>query len=261
MKPTERFSDRVEDYVRYRPRYPRAAVEVLRRETGLTPGWSVADIGSGTGLAAELFLDNGNPVAGVEPNREMRDAAEARLAGRPGFRSVDGSAEATGLEAGSFDMVVVAQAFHWFDPAASRRELARILKPPGWAVLIWNTRRTEATAFLRDYESLLVRHGTDYSEVRHDRIDSDRLARFFGGAYERRIVANEQVLDLDGLKGRLLSSSYTPPEGDPRRAPLLRDVERIFGEHQQDGDVIIEYDTEIYIGRLLEPTGPERPTT
>lgn len=250
MRPTQRFSDRVEDYVRYRPGYPRAILDVLHHETGLTPEWVVADIGSGTGISARLFLENGNPVVGVEPNREMRHAAEALLGEWPGFRSVDGTAEDTGLGPASVDLVAVAQAFHWFDPAAAGREFARILRPDGWVVLVWNTRRTGSNEFLRDYEQLLVRHGTDYAAVRHDRIDAAVLERFFGGLYSRATVDNEQLLDLDGLKGRVLSSSYTPKSDDPRRAPLLDDLDRLFEEHEEGGQVRIEYDTEVYFGRL-----------
>lgn len=249
MRPAERFSDRVEAYVRYRPGYPSAVLDVLRRETDLEPGWVIADLGSGTGLSSRLFLENGNPVIGVEPNAAMRAAAESDLAAWSGFRSVDGSAEATTLEPASVQMVVAAQAFHWFEPAAAGREVARILTPTGWAVLLWNTRRTQASEFLRGYERILVEHGTDYAAVRHDRLDPDALDRFFGGPWSRTLVDNEQRLDLEGLKGRVFSSSYTPPAGDPRRLPLIRDLERLYHEHQQDGVVRIEYDAELFIGR------------
>lgn len=255
MKSTERFSDRVHDYARYRPGYPAAVLEVLRRGVGLAPDWVVADIGSGTGLSARLFLGNGNRVIGVEPNREMREAAETLLGDRPGFRSVAGTAEATTLESGSVDLVVAAQAFHWFDPVAAGAEAARILRPGGWAALVWNTRRSESSVFLREYEALLRRYGTDYDRIRHDRVDAGALDRFFGGPYERRTVRNEQALDLEGLTGRLLSASYTPPAGHPDRAPMLDAAERLFERHQQDGRVRFQYETEVYMGRLSRPAG------
>src|SRR6516162_3929547 len=78
--PTRRFSSRVEDYVKYRPGYPEAVLEILKAHCGLAPAWVVADIGSGTGLLTELFLRHGNPVLAVEPNPEMRAAGERRLA-------------------------------------------------------------------------------------------------------------------------------------------------------------------------------------
>jgi SAM-dependent methyltransferase len=255
MKSTERFSDRVHDYARYRPGYPPAVLEVLRGEIGLVRERVVADIGSGTGLSARLFLENGNRVIGVEPNRAMREAAEARLGDRPGFRSVAGTAEATTLESGSVDLVVAAQSFHWFEPVAAGAEAARILRPDGWAVLLWNTRRTESSAFLREYEALLLRYGTDYDRVRHDRVDAGALAGFFGGPYERRAVPNEQALDLEGLTGRLLSASYTPPAGHLDRALMLDAAERLFERHQQEGQVRFQYETEVYMGRLSRPVG------
>jgi SAM-dependent methyltransferase len=250
VKPTERFSDRVADYVRYRPRYPQEIVDVLAGRAGLTPSWVIADVGSGTGFSAQPFLDNGNVVFCVEPNAAMRLAAQTLLGGYAGFRSVDGTAEATTLGDASVDMVVVAQAFHWLDPVATRHEFVRILRPGGWCVIVWNSRRTEASAFLRAYERLLVQHGTDYGAVRHDHVDASALERFFGAPCRRDVLYNEQALDLAGLQGRILSSSYTPAEGDPRRAALLRDAERLFNEYAADGRVVLEYDTEIYAAPL-----------
>jgi SAM-dependent methyltransferase len=247
---TTRFSDRVQNYVRYRPGYPAAVLEVLRAETGLAPGQAVADVGSGTGISAKLFLDAGHPVFAVEPNAEMRAAAETMLGGDPGFHSVDGSAEATTLPDASVDFVVAAQAFHWFDPARVAGEWRRILRPGGWTVLLWNTRRTDSTPFLRAYEALLHEHGTDYTTVNHENVTDESLRTVLGGGYGSRVVPNEQVFDFEGLKGRLLSSSYAPNVGHPGHEPMLAALDRIFREHQQDGRVRFEYDTEIYFGRV-----------
>jgi ubiquinone/menaquinone biosynthesis C-methylase UbiE len=240
----------VEDYVRYRPGYPAGVLDVLRSETGLTPAAVVADVGCGTGLSATLFLRNGNPVSGVEPNREMREAASRLLAAYPRFTAVAGTAEATGLPDRSVDYVVAGQAFHWFDPDAACREFARVLRPGGWVVLMWNTRRTDSP-FLRTYEALLKRYGTDYRAVRHENVGPEALGRFFGpGGYAWRVLANGQRLDRAGLAGRLLSSSYTPGPGHPDHEPMLRDLDRLFDEFQRDGQVQLEYDTELYFGRL-----------
>jgi SAM-dependent methyltransferase len=253
--PAARFSDRVENYVKFRPGYPPEVLDVLRRETGLHPAHAVADLGSGTGISAGLFLRAGHTVYAVEPNREMREAAEALLRGTRGFHSVAGSAEATTLASASVDYVVAAQAFHWFDAPAARKEAARILRPGGWAVLLWNARRLDATPFLRDYEALLQEFGTDYREVRHENVGADRLAAFFGGAYERQTLPSGQRFGLDGLRGRLLSSSYTPPPDDPRHAPMLRALERIFHAHAAAGEVRFEYDTQVYFGCVAGGAG------
>jgi SAM-dependent methyltransferase len=249
MEPTERFSDRVHDYVRYRPGYPSAVLHVLRREAGLAADHVVADLGSGTGLSARPFLENGNAVFGVEPNQAMREAAEALLADWPRFRSVAGTAEATTLDAASVDLVVSAQAFHWFEPVATRAEVIRILRPGGWVALLWNTRRVESSPFLRAYEDLLARYGTDYQRIRHDRIDRGVLAGFLGTEMARHAVPNPQSLDLETLRGRLLSASYTPPAGHPDREPMVRALEALFERHQRDGHVRFDYETRIYLGR------------
>ena len=247
--PKTRFSDRVRNYVLYRPGYPPAALDVLREETGLAPGHEIADVGSGTGISARLFLDAGNTVHAVEPNADMRAAAEAALGGHPRFHSVAGAAEATTLPDASVDYVVAAQAYHWFDPPSVRREWLRILRPGGWMVLLWNARRTDGSPFLRAFEALLREHGTDYAAVSHDRVTPERIAEALGPGVRRRDVPNEQVFDLEGLRGRVLSSSYVPNEGQPGHAPLMEALERLFREHAEDGRVRFEYDTQIFWGR------------
>src|SRR3954468_20199343 len=149
--PEARFSNRVADYVRYRPSYPPAVLDMLRREAGLEPKAVIADVGSGTGISAGLFLREGCTVFAVEPNNEMRHAAETLLKDHTSFHSVSGTAEATTLTEHSVDFVVAAQAFHWFNPKPTRAEFTRILKPGGWVVLMWNERRLDTNPFLRDY--------------------------------------------------------------------------------------------------------------
>lgn len=246
----ERFTDRVENYVRYRPDYPPGVIDILAREIGLTPAWVIADVGSGTGLSAQLFLENGNEVYGVEPNLPMRMGAQRYLAGYQDFHSIAGAAEATTLPPGSVNCVLAAQAFHWFDATAARIEACRILRSDGWSVLIWNKRRVADTPFLEAYERLLVDFGTDYREVRHENVDADRLAGYFGGSYAHDSVPNQQRLDASGLCGRIASSSYMPAEGDPRYRELIKAAERVFAEHQVNDRVVLEYDTEIYWSRM-----------
>ena len=160
--PTQRFSDRVENYVRYRPSYPKEVLSILQEETEFTSASVIADVDSGTGISTKLFLENGNTVYGVEPNQKMRQAAEAFLQAYPHFRSIAGTAEATTLPDQLVDYVVAAQAFHWFNIPATRQEFARVLKPDGWVVLLWNSRRLNSTPFLQAYEALLQQYGTDY---------------------------------------------------------------------------------------------------
>jgi len=249
-EPTRRFGSRVAHYVRSRPGYPPGVLEVLRRETGLDAGHVVADVGSGTGISTALFLDHGNPVLAVEPNQEMRGAAEGSLAAHPRFRSVAGTAEDTTLPDASVDYVVAGQAFHWFDVPRARAEFRRILRPGGWVVLLWNSRRVDATPFLRAYEAVLVEHGTDYTRVNHQNIAPEAIAAFYGGPHARRTVDNEQVFDWEGLRGRVLSSSYAPDEGHPGHPAMMDALRRIFRAHAEDGAVRFEYDTEVWFGRL-----------
>lgn len=250
--PTRRFSSRVDNYVKYRPSYPAAVIDLLRRECGLAGREVVADIGSGPGNLTRLLLENGNRVFGVEPNREMREAGERLLGGYPRFVSVDGTAEATTLASESVDLVTAGQAFHWFDRGRARRELGRILRLPRHVALVWNERRVASTAFLSAYEELLQTYGTDYAEVQHrGATDAAALRDFFGSdGYRQAAFLNEQVFDFDGVRGRLLSSSYAPEAGQPRYVSMLEDLRALFEAHQSGGVVTVEYDTTVYYGRI-----------
>lgn len=246
----ERFSNRVADYVRYRPSYPAGVIELLRASASLQPGSAVADIGSGTGISAALLLDAGWEVFAVEPNADMRHAAEAQLGARPRFHSIAAPAEATSLPDHSIDLVFAAQAFHWFDVPKARAEFSRILTPGGFIALVWNVRQTGTTPFLRDYEELLRTHATDYAQVRHENVDATALRTFFlADSYQRHVLPNAQHFDLAGLSGRLLSSSYAPAAGQPGHESMMVELRRIFDAHQHNGIVDILYDTEIHLGR------------
>ncbi len=248
--PKQRFSNRVEDYVRYRPGYPRAILDLLREQCGLAPESIVADIGSGTGLLTQLFLENGNLVYGVEPNAAMRQAGEEFLKKYAQFRSVAGSAEATTLVDGSVDFVLVGQAFHWFDPRPTRAEFERVLKPQGWVAVIWNERSKDDTAFLREYEELLRAFGTDYEKVSAKYPQDGPMKSFVGSEADgKKSFANEQEFDFAGLRGRLLSSSYSPPQGHPQHEPMLAELEKLFHTHAQDGRVRFKYLTHVYYGQ------------
>jgi SAM-dependent methyltransferase len=246
-----RFSDRVDDYAKYRPHYSQDVVQAVEWACGLRPQHAIVDIGCGTGLLAEIFLENGNRVLGVEPNREMRIGGENYLASYPNFSMVDGSAEATGLADASADFVIAGQAFHWFRPGDTRVEFARILKPAGWVVLVWNDRNTTSKPFLRAYEEFVLRHSTDYQQVAHKYLASyDALQRFFAPDDVRLIEQhNQQKLDFDGLRGRLLSSSYVPKAGEKHEA-MMRELPRLFSSHAENGHVTLEYDTKIFYGHL-----------
>jgi SAM-dependent methyltransferase len=247
---TERFTSRARDYAKYRPGYPLGVLRTLRNECGLAPSHIVADVGSGTGLLTELFLKNGKKVFGIEPNKAMREAGENYLRAYDNFTSVNATAEQTTLPSASVDLVVAGQAFHWFDAAAARGEFARILRPGGWAALIWNERRRTATPFLIALEKLLQTFTTDHRTLNHE-ADEPAIADFFApNPYAVRSFDNNQILDYEGLRGRFLSASYVPEADHADRAPLLDELRAIFDRHAVSDRVTIEYDARLYFGRL-----------
>jgi SAM-dependent methyltransferase len=197
-----------------------------------------------------MFLENGNPVYGVEPNAAMRAAAKEFLKDFPRFKIAGGTAENTNLPDDAVDFVVAAQAFHWFDKERTRREFKRILRDGGYAVLIWNERQLDTNAFLRGYEELLKKYGTDYEKVRHDNIEEIFLQDFFQTVYRRKTFQNAQTVDYEGLKGRILSSSYMPAETDSRFEPMNAELQSLFAKYAENGKIQILYDTNVFYSQF-----------
>ena len=247
---TERFSNRVDDYDKYRPTYPKAVLDVLTREAGLTPASVVADVGSGTGIFSELLLDHGNMVIGVEPNGPMRQAAERRLGTRKNFRSVNGTAEATTLSDKSVDAVVVAQAFHWFDHSQAPREFKRIAKQRAFVALIWNARIATSSALNTDYERIVHTFGTDFARSGGELVPTMHLRELLGPSMKLCTLHNEQVMDWPALRGRLQSASYIPTPDRPRYDEMISALRRAYETHQQNGIVRLLYETRVYLADL-----------
>jgi SAM-dependent methyltransferase len=249
---TERFSNRVDAYRAGRPTYPAAVVAHLRAIGALPPGGVVADVGVGTGLSAEPFLAAGHPVVGVEPNAPMRAAGAADLA-RFGaaYRAVDGTAAATGLPDGGVDLVIAAQAFHWFDPAAFRAESRRILRPGGWAALLWNDRDLTGSPFLVAYEALMVNYGAGYLAIRYRHQGTGAIAEYFGGMLPVPAeFPHARKMDWAALAAQVGSASYLPAPGAPRHDDMLADLRALFEREARDGAVDMRYTCRVHAAPL-----------
>ena len=180
----------------------------------------------------------------------MRSHADKTLARYPNFISMASDAENTGLPDASMDLITVAQAFHWFDRRKFLLECRRILKPVGYVALIWNKRRTDAP-FLNCYETLIRAHATDYKEVNHQKITEEQIAEFFGGGYRKVEFEYGQQFDLDGLYGRLDSSSFAPKQGTPEFDILRRELKKAFDTYSEAGTILFDYNTELYLGKVI----------
>ncbi len=249
--PKQRFSDRVENYTKYRPGYPSEILNLLKEKCNLISGSIIADIGSGTGIFTKFLLDNGNAVFAVEPNPEMRVEAERILRSNGQFTSNSGDAEATTLADHSVDIITCAQAFHWFDREKAKQEFHRILKPNGCLVLVWNERKTGPSQFLQLFENLLKTYSPDYGQVTHRLIDTKVLTEFYSpSTFNTATFSNSQDFNLEALKGRLLSSSYAPNAGHPNHKPMMAEIEQIFAAHNISCKVRFEYKTQVYYGKF-----------
>ncbi len=250
MDSKNRFSDRVEQYIKYRPAYPDAVISTLQLEIGLMSDDVVADIGSGTGISAQLLLEHGNTVYGVEPNEPMRKASEGLLREYNNFISVHGSSEHTGLKEGSVDVIVCAQAFHWFSPSETKREFQRIAANGAHLVILFND-RSASDPFQQDYEMLIQEFSTDYQLVTHRNISEEMITQFYSPyPFKKWVFPYAQYFDLEGLIGRVVSSSYMPNEDSPDFPPLKNAIEVLFNSHKRNGIITFAYETSLYVGRI-----------
>jgi SAM-dependent methyltransferase len=251
MDSTLRFSDRVAEYVKYRPSYPAGVIAVLQQECGLNPLSVVADIGSGTGILTHLLLPHVAVVYGVEPNQPMRAAAENMLGACSNFKSTASTAEDTGLASDSIDLITAGQAFHWFQREQARQEFFRILKPGGWVVLIWNEHHFDKTPFQVKYEAILQQYAIDYEMVKHRNVSPEAIREFFQPLpCHVQTFPNIQYVDFEGLKGRLLSASYAPKQGHPNYALMIAELKATFDAYQVQGLIDFSYTTQMYYGQL-----------
>ena len=247
---TERFSDRVENYVRYRPDYPVEIILRLIELCQLDEKSDIIDIGSGTGIFSNRLLEQGLNVTAVEPNKEMREAAEDRLCQYERFKSINGSAEQTNLSDASVDLIVSAQAFHWFHATETRREFIRILKPTGSVALVWNQRDMQSP-FQFDYDAMLQQHAPEYNDFNHMNMSDETIAQFFdSNSYKVLNFKNNQSFDLQGFLGRMQSSSYTPALGAPGHDNLMALATSLFRQHEVNGNISFDYNTRLHLGKL-----------
>lgn len=254
MDSIARFTSCVKNYLKYRPSYPPAPLEFMTAELGLTPTTVIADVGAGTGKLTELFLDNGNPVYAVEPNEGMQAEAQNLLGNRPNFYPIAATAEATTMPDQSVDFITAAQAFHWFDHDKAKVEFRRILRPAGYVLLLWNEWRQD-TPFLKIYQDIVSRYAVDYEAVTRGRVTGENkeqtLERFLG-PFRTRTFDNDQLLDFAGMKGRLLSSSYSPLPDHPNYEPMLAELQAAFDEYANNGRILFVYDCQVFYGQLAE---------
>lgn len=249
----DRFSDRAADYDKYRPDYPAELLDALERHGALSAGSVVADVGSGTGIFTRQLAPRCSYLYAIEPNRPMRKASLEHLRDLDHVVVLEGRAENTGLRPQSVDLVVAAQAFHWFDAFWTYEEWGRILRPDGRVALIWNERVTEGDDFHEEYERMLREFGTDYQSVDHRRYNLSAIKQFLEpDSLVHESFDHSQLLDYDGLRGRLMSTTYVPKENEANYDAMQERLSELFDRYNENGLVTMRYTTQLYLGTLIE---------
>lgn len=251
LNSTKRFGNRVENYAKYRPSYPNEILESINEKMQKKSDYIIADIGSGTGIFSKLLLKTEKIVFGIEPNFEMREYAENYFVENKKFISINGTAENTGLKENSVDLITVAQAFHWFEVEPTKKEFIRIAKDDAYLMLIWNDRKIEKSGFSYEYEEMLKKECSEYSEVSHKNIIDKDIEEFYSpNKVEKIVFSNSQIFNYEELKGRLMSSSYVPVDNKEKMDRILKNLADIFERNSQEGKVKFEYNTTVYMGKI-----------
>lgn len=247
-KPTERFTDVVEAYTKFRPGYPGEIVEILIKNYLIGKNCILADVGSGTGIFSKLFVETGFFVYGVEPNEMMRKQSENEFAYSDCFKAIDGTAEETSLDSESIDVIMAAQSFHWFETKKALKEFSRILKPDGHIVIVWNERNSKENSFMDKYEKLLIKYCSDYKETNHKRYTYETMKDLFEDKnIELYMINHFQDLNCEGLTGRVKSCSYCPKSDHKNFKPLMEGLTDLFSSNQSNGVVQFDYNTLMYV--------------
>jgi SAM-dependent methyltransferase len=235
-------------YDRARPGYPPAALELLRDALRLGPERRIVDLGAGTGKLTRALVATGADVVAVEPVPAMRTELRRLL---PDVEVVDGRAEATGLGDASCDAATAAQAFHWFDPAATFAELRRVLVPDGAVAIVFN-RRDTASPGHGAIEELLAPH-RDATPSWADHRWLDALATDPPGfaADVLRTFDNPQQVDVEGAVERVASTSFVATMDDEPRGALLAAARERLAALAVDGIVTLDHVTEVRVLRRV----------
>ena len=249
MDNTQRFSDRVENYQKFRPSYTDETIDYIFHNFGLSRDSVLADVGAGTGIFTEKLVTKCKLVYAIEPNQEMRTAADKRLSSYSSYKSINGTSDKTMIGNNSIDGITVAQAFHWFDIVKTKKEFKRILKKDAYVFLIWNNRIAN-TPFLSAYEDVLKNKLPEYKVVNHKNITDEIINTFINKDYQKTIFPNTQTFTLDGVLGRLSSSSYTPKEDTKEYHIIKEEIINAFNQYSSGGFVEFNYNTEVYSGKI-----------
>lgn len=246
VKTASRFNNRVENYAKFRPAYAPQIIDFLESEIGFNNNMIIADIGSGTGILAEMFLEYGNKVYGIEPNKAMKKVAESKLSKYEKFISIDGLSNDTKINDKSVDLITAGQSFHWFDPESTKEEFKRILLTGGTVLLFWNMRDYESE-FMKAYKEVIMQYYEKLNIPQHN----SYLDKFFAPQkVMHKVFENPLEYTFERLIGETASQSYLPNETHKDFEQMKDQLKNLFGLYQKDGVVPFKYNTHMYYSKM-----------
>lgn len=252
MNSKAKFTGKSSLYDRYRPGYPkRFFIELFTKYISGNDNFVIADIGAGTGIFTELIASIGTDIIAIEPNDEMRAILKERMEDFKQVTCLNGSAENSGVGDKSVDIVTVAQAFHWFDAVAFKKECQRILKKNGLVMLIWNS-RDHSSNLNKETAKISKKYCPNFQGfsggINIERLD---LHQFFSNGYEHYAVSNPLKMDKEHFIGRNLSASYAPKKEDIFYDEFVDELGFLFEKYSKDQTILVPNDLHVYVGAII----------
>jgi len=243
MDSKELFTSKSKIYDAYRPKYSEQFIDSIIENYPLSHLAKIADIGAGTGILTQQLLRIGCEIFAIEPNKEMREIAENKFLNEKKCHVINGSAEKTTLNDNSMDLIIVAQAFHWFEIESFRKEFQRISKR-NKAILVWNTKKT-SQPYLAELEEVNQKYCKEFKGFSGG-IEIDQISSFFDNHYIRKEFENNLRMKKHNFVNGILTGSYTPDKEDKDYEAYVQKIEEIFEKYCINGELIIENDTIAY---------------
>ena len=244
-----KFNKMQNDYSKYRPNYSNEAIEYILNLQNVDNEFKVADIGAGTGKLSLPFVKRGLKLYGIEPNKDMYEKLLENMKEYSDFFGILGYSEKTYLDNKSIDLIVVGQAFHWFNIDEFKIECKRVLKDDSYIAILYNNGDYSKEVINKIHE-LSRRYCPEYKGSSGGLYNNEDIFNNFFKEYNKIIFKNDYKLTLDQFIGLNFSASYAPKENEENHDIYLSKLEEVFNTYQEDGYLTMPNNTILRIGKI-----------